>query len=83
MTTKSASAAVPVLERDRTSAPRAPSFGFNPSMKRRKPYVAAPGDKSDQELIDEFLKTRQVTVAPPRYADGSVPTSGDYDFGQF
>lgn len=56
------------------------TFGFGGGTRiRRKPMMAM-GGKSDQDLIADFLASREVTKCAPRYADGSVRSSGEYDF---
>lgn len=60
------------------AAPK-PAFGFNPRPRRRLRPTPTDG-RSNEELVAEFLKTRQPTVCDPMYADGSVKSSGAYDF---
>lgn len=56
-------------------APANPGFGTT-HRPRRKTLPAS--QKTDQELIADFLAKREVTRCATRYADGSVQTSGDY-----
>ena len=56
-------------------APANPAFG-TAHRPRRKPLPAS--QKSNEELIAEFLAKKSVTRCATRYADGAVATSGDY-----
>lgn len=65
--------------RTRTAEPIRANFGFNSARPRRR-TAQAPGGKSDQELIADFLATKTVTRCPDRFADGAVRASGTYEF---
>ena len=55
------------------------NFGFNPRPRRKVRPIVDDG-RSTEDLVAEFLKTREITKCDPVYADGAVKNSGAYDF---
>lgn len=76
MTERAAATTMPIAPVKKTH-----SFGYGAGYRRRKALPAAPEGKTDQQLIEEFLRRREPTKCPTRYADGAVKESGYYHFG--
>lgn len=60
-------------------AERQVRFGFGANMARPRRKLPTDG-RSTQELVAEFLKTKEVTKCPTRYADGAIKASGYYEW---
>jgi hypothetical protein len=56
-----------------------PGFGFNPRPRRRARVVCT-DNRPTEELVAEFLKKNKIKVCEPRYADGAIRASGNYEF---
>jgi hypothetical protein len=71
-----AQAAEPARVQTAGQAPGKRNFRF-PSRRSQRPQTKAEVDAT-RMLIEDFIAKRGVTVCPPGYANGAVPTQ--YDF---